>query len=101
MLMNIVAGLAAFLLSTLAAARQADIPWGVSSSSSSTRNHAEWFPRVYAAGARSVRLFPEWGGTQPAADTWRWDATDALVRNAAESRIDINAVLMGVPAWST
>src|SRR5579862_167888 len=93
---------AAVLLAALAApvAAQDDVPWGVSSSSSSFRNHGEWLPKMSDVGVRTVRLFPEWGGLQPAPDTWTWDACDAMVQHAAESKIEINAILMGKPAWT-
>jgi hypothetical protein len=70
-------------------------PWGVSSSASSFSNHAEWLPRMAEAGVRWVRLFPEWGEFQSAQDTWKWDATDAMLKSAAEHGIRINAILMG------
>src|SRR4051794_41091887 len=35
------------------------VPWGISSSASAWRNHAEWFPRMSEAGVAWVRLFPE------------------------------------------
>ncbi len=72
-------------------------PWGVSSSASAFRNHAEWFPRVAAAGVTSVRLFPEWRGVEPRKGTWRWDDADALVKSAAASGVEITGILMGSP----
>lgn len=72
-------------------------PWGVSASASSFRDHAEWFPKVAEAGVTSVRLFPEWRGVEPKKGTWRWDDSDALVKNAAENKLEITAVLMGSP----
>jgi hypothetical protein len=92
--------LLALAATLLCAAQDSDSPWGVSSSASSFRNTSEWFPKMSAIGVRTVRLWPEWGGTQPAPDSWRWDATDALLKTAADNKIEINAVLMGVPAWS-
>jgi len=75
-------------------------PWGVSSSSSSFRNSGEWLPKMSAAGVRTVRLFPEWGGLQPTPDSWTWDPTDAMVKAAAAQKIQINAILMGKAAWT-
>ncbi|HEX4609048.1 MAG TPA: hypothetical protein VH092_12650, partial [Urbifossiella sp.] len=72
-------------------------PWGISSSSSAFRNHAEWFPRVAAAGVTSVRLFPEWPGVQPKKGVWKWDDADTLVKTAGENRIEITGILMGSP----
>lgn len=72
-------------------------PWGVSASASSFRNHAEWMPKMSAAGVRTVRLFPEWRGVEPKLGTFRWDDSDALVKHAAENQLEINAVLMGSP----
>ena len=79
--------------------RDSDIPWGVSSSSSSFRNCGEWFPKMSAVGIRTVRLFPEWGGLQPAPETWNWDPADAMVKSAAAQKIEINAILMGKASW--
>lgn len=95
--------LVAILSFTAAASPQAapdEVPWGVSSSSSSFRNHADWLPKISAVGVRTVRLFPEWGGLQPAPDSWTWEGCDALVRHAADQKIEINAILMGKPAWT-
>ena len=94
-----------FVLAMLAAAAalsaaQEDVPWGVSSSASSFRNHEEWLPKMSSIGVRTVRLFPEWGGLQPTPDSWTWDACDAMVRLAGDSKIEINAILMGKPAWT-
>jgi len=76
-----------------------DSPWGVSSSASSFRNHDEWFPKMSAVGVRTVRLFPEWSGLQPAPETWTWSPCDAMIKSAADNRIEINAILMGKAAW--
>lgn len=40
-------------------------PWGVSSSASAVRDHAEWFPKMAAAGVSTVRLFPDWRSFEP------------------------------------
>src|SRR5262245_8931185 len=64
-------------------------PWGISSSASSFRDHADWFPKMSAAGVTTVRLFPEWRGFEPKSGTWKWDHGDALVKNAAANRIVI------------
>lgn len=73
------------------------IPWGLSSSASSYRNHAEWFPKMAKAGFAWVRLFPEWQSLETAPGTWKWDSVDTLMKNAAENKIEINAILMGAP----
>jgi polysaccharide biosynthesis protein PslG len=98
---------AALLLSVLAfagvgadepkkpAERPAAPPWGISSSASSFKNHAEWLPKMAAAGVATVRLFPEWRQFEPAKGTWQWDRSDALVKAAADNKIEINAILMG------
>jgi hypothetical protein len=70
-------------------------PWGISSSAGSTRNVAEWFPKMSAAGVTSVRLFPEWRDFEPTKGTWQWDRADALVEAAVKNKIEINAILMG------
>jgi hypothetical protein len=72
-------------------------PWGVSSSASAFKNHAEWFPKVAAAGVTSVRLFPEWRTLEPTKGTWRWDDADALVKAAGENHLEITGILMGSP----
>jgi polysaccharide biosynthesis protein PslG len=73
------------------------VPWGLSSSASSFRNHAEWFPKMSGAGFAWVRLFPEWSSLEPEAGVWKWDSVDTLVKNAADHKIEINALLMGAP----
>ena len=75
-------------------------PWGISSSSSSFRNHTEWFPTMSAAGVATVRLFPEWRGLEPTKGTWKWDHADTLVKSAADNKIEINGILMGSAPWS-
>src|SRR5262245_17558946 len=75
-------------------------PWGVSSSASAFRNHAEWLPKMAAAGVTTVRLFPEWPGIEPKKGTWTWDQADALVRHADENQIEISGILMGSPPGS-
>ncbi len=83
---------------TIAAQSPMATPWGVSASASSYKNHAEWFPKMRAAGVTSVRLFPEWRGLEPQAGKWNWTASDALVKSAQDNKIEITAVLMGSPA---
>src|SRR5260370_28223158 len=70
-------------------------PWGISSSAGSTRNVAEWFPKMSAAGVTTVRLFPEWRDFEPTKGTWQWDRADALVEAAGRNKLDINALLLG------
>jgi hypothetical protein len=78
----------------------AAIPWGISSSSSSSRNAAEWLPKMAAAGVATVRLFPEWSILEPTRGTWRWEPADVLVNEAGKHKIEINAILMGSPPGS-
>src|SRR5262245_39436256 len=70
-------------------------PWGVSSSASAFRDHAEWFPKMAEAGITTVRLFPEWRSFEPKKGTWKWDDGDKLVASAANNKLEINAILMG------
>jgi len=70
-------------------------PWGVSSSSGSFRTHADWVPKIAEAGVATVRLFPEWREIEPLKGVWKWERTDALVKTAAENKVEINAILMG------
>ncbi len=73
-------------------------PWGVSASASSFKDHAEWFPKMAGAGVGTVRLFPEWRSVEPKKGTWNWQDGDALVKDAADSNLEISAaVLMGSP----
>jgi polysaccharide biosynthesis protein PslG len=72
-------------------------PWGISASASSMRNPDDWLPKMAAAGVATVRLFPEWRAFEPARGKWQWDHADALVKSAANNKIEINAILMGSP----
>lgn len=76
---------------------RATTPWGISSSSSSFRNHEEWFPKMTEAGVSTIRLFPEWHGVEPTKGQWKWDDSDRLMKSAAQHRVQINAILMGSP----
>ena len=75
--------------------KPAATPWGLSSSAGSTRNAAEWLPKMAAAGVTTVRMFPEWRSFEPKTGTWNWTGGDALVQAATDNRIEINAILMG------
>lgn len=88
-------GATALMLLASAPQRAQPNPWGVSSSASSFRDHAEWLPKMAEAGVTTVRLFPEWRGVEPKKGTWKWDDADALVKAAAENKIEINGILMG------
>ena len=82
------------------AAPNADsIPWGIASSSSSIRNHSAWFPKMAAAGIPWARMFPEWRNVEPVEGKWKWDSLDAMLKTAAEQKIEINAILMGSTPW--
>jgi len=72
-------------------------PWGVSASASSYRDIANWFPKMADAGVKMVRLFPEWRGFEPTKGTWKWENGDAMMKAAADHRLEISAVLMGSP----
>ena len=78
-----------------AAAGPEAVPWGISSSAGSMRTHAEWFPKMSAAGVSWVRLFPEWRGVEPTPGAWKWERTDTMLKSAAENKIQIEAILMG------
>jgi hypothetical protein len=71
------------------------VPWGISSSASSERNHAEWFGQMSAAGVRMVRLFPEWRGLESGAGKWNWQRADRLVQSAKENKMRISGLLFG------
>ena len=75
-------------------------PWGISSSASSIKNHDDWLPKMSAAGVSTVRLFPEWRTFEPAKGAWQWDRADALVKAAANNKIEITAILLGSPPGS-
>jgi len=76
------------------------VPWGIASSASSFRTHAEWFPKLTAAGVPWARLFPEWRGVEPAQGMWKWDKLDAMMKSAADNNIQILAILMGSTPWT-
>jgi hypothetical protein len=42
-----------------------------------------------AAGVRSVRLFPEWNGFEPAEGKWTLERADAMVKSAADNNIQV------------
>ncbi len=71
------------------------VPWGISSSASSSRNRREWFPEMSAAGIRVVRQCPEWRGIQPVKGQWNWDAADGIVKAADDSNLRISGLLFG------
>ena len=75
------------------------VPWGIASSSSAVRNHGEWFPKVFDVGVRWVRMFPEWRNLEPKEGTWKWDSLDAMLKDAADQKIEINGLLMGSTPW--
>jgi hypothetical protein len=74
---------------------EAAIPWGISSSASSERDHAEWFPKMSELGIRSVRIFPEWRGLESADGKWNWQRPDALVKSAGKNKLEITGLLFG------
>ncbi len=75
--------------------------WGIASSASGAKDMTEWMPRMKEAGARMVRLFPEWNGVEPRRGEWRWDRVDAVTRAASASGLRINGILMGSVPWSS
>lgn len=72
-------------------------PWGVSSSASAFKDHADWFPKMASAGVTTVRLFPSWRTIETIEGAWHWDKVDSLVATAAENRIEISGLLLGSP----
>src|SRR5262245_7017651 len=70
-------------------------PWGISSSASAQRNHAEWFPKMKDAGVSTVRMFPTWRALQQPDGTWSWEAGDRVLQNAKDNGLEINAIFMG------
>lgn len=87
------------LFQPLAFAQQAS-PFGVSASSSSFKNHAEWFPKMKEAGISTVRLFPEWNGFESPTGQMNWKNADTLLQSAKQNQLEINAILMGSPPGS-
>lgn len=87
------------LFQPLATAQQAS-PFGVSASSSSFKNHAEWFPKMKEAGISTVRLFPEWNGFESPTGQMNWKNADTLLQSAKQNQLEINAILMGSPPGS-
>ncbi len=71
------------------------VPWGISSSASAERNHAEWFPKMYEAGVRMVRIFPEWRGLESASGMRNWERPDRLVQSAQANNLRLSGLLFG------
>jgi hypothetical protein len=60
------------------------------------------YGRMERAGVDVLRMQLLWPGIQPAADSgYKWDATDTIVRRAAEHGITVLPILFGTPSWES
>ena len=75
------------------------VPWGITTSASSTRTYPEWYPKMSAAGIRWVRTFPEWSSLEPTKGTFNFTGTDAMLDVAKTNNLEISGMLFGKAPW--
>jgi hypothetical protein len=56
-------------------------------------------PKIAAAGAKWVRMFPEWNQIEPSAGAWNWTAVDPMLSTASNNGINLSGLLIYNVAW--
>jgi hypothetical protein len=74
-------------------------PFGVASSYTSTSTYATWASQASAAGAKWVRLFPEWSQIEPTQGTYDWSSVDAITNAAAANNQDVSGLFFYNASW--
>jgi hypothetical protein len=76
-------------------------PWGLGSGAEWSGDYPRFNPMLKAAGARWLRLFPEWQSIQPKQGQWKWDGPDALVANARANDLHPVGVWCYFAPWAS
>ena len=76
-------------------------PWGIGSGAEWSGEYPRFTPMLKAAGARWLRLFPEWQSIQPKQGQWRWDGPDALVAQARANDLRVVGVWCYFAPWAS
>jgi hypothetical protein len=98
-----IAGVVVVLLGAapgVSAAPEALNPFGVGSSAESSGLYASWMPKMAAAGAKWVRVFPDWNQIQPSAGTWNWSLMDGMLGAAASNQLNLSGLFLYNAAWA-
>lgn len=75
-------------------------PWGVAASAHSTREFAEWFPKVSAAGVTSCRMFVTWDEFEPTKGKWNIHAADKMLSAAKNNHLELNGMFLYSAPWA-
>jgi len=76
------------------------VPWGITTSASSTRTCAEWLPKMATAGIRWARMFPEWSSLENPKGTFNFTSSDALVNAAEANHIEMSGLFFGAAKFA-
>jgi hypothetical protein len=98
------AGLASMLLPGAEIGRSAPNdelnPFGFGSSAEASGLYASWMPKMAAAGAKWVRVFPDWNQIQPSAGTWSWSLMDSMLGAAVNNHLNISGLFLYNASWA-
>ena len=75
------------------------VPWGITTSGTSSGTYPEWHPKMGAIGVRWVRTFPEWGGIENPKGTFHFDWPDAMVASATANNLEVSGLVFGKCPW--
>lgn len=81
--------------------RDDNSPWAVTSSAEWSKEYPRFNPLARQAGARWLRLFPEWQTLQPSQGVWNWEPGDRLVANARTNGLRISGAFLYFAPWAT
>lgn len=74
-------------------------PFGVGSSAEASGRYGSWLPKMAAAGAKWVRLFPDWNQIEPAEGKWDWSLLDGMLAAAASNHVHITGLFLYNAKW--
>jgi polysaccharide biosynthesis protein PslG len=76
-------------------------PWGMGSGAEWSGDYPKFNPLLQQAGARWLRLFPEWQTIQPKPGQWKWQASDAIVADARTNKLHVLGVWCYFAPWTS
>src|SRR5580765_836060 len=74
-------------------------PFGVGSSAEASGRYGSWLPKLAGAGAKWVRLFPDWNQIEPAPGKWDWSLLDGMLAAAASNHILVTGLFLYNTKW--
>lgn len=90
-----------FAQSSKADPRDDASPWGAGSGGEWAKDYPKFNPFLNQAGARWIRVWPEWNTIQPEQGQWNWERADKIVADAKTNHLHPLGIWYYFAKWAS